>query len=282
MAGTAPAAVILAIVGGLVVGTVPQPGPDPIAAVSSGAEATAVPDTSIPTPLPFDEVETRAPAFALDLSKSIAWPARSVLFEADRLQIKVRGKTFTGGDPEIVRSWASIDQRDFDIEWYENGVLMRMNIQIKSDGSEYWMQDFMVYDGSRGEGRWVSWEGPLYPTPLDRPMEAGLRLSGGQGRVDAEVAIDGIRITAFHPGSGPGPLTGCEAPMPLDDDVRFAMFMEEQPTRENDAQDLERFLSRSSRSPPTKSSALNSAWGRGRPVSRSTGNSSRLRLRKPA
>ena len=210
--------VLTLLVGGLVVTNGPSnPAPQAPAAVTSDA-TTPTPGPTSTTLASEAPTETAMPQWTTapvvpDPDKLIAWPAPSVTFEADKLRIRVRGKTFVGGDPEWVDSSApSVDRRTFDVLWQENGVDMRMDIEFSADGDHFWIDAFRVYDGAKA-GKWVEWRGPLYSTPLGAPMEADVRLEGGDGRVKATIDIEGMRITAFHPGSGPGPLTGCEPPV---------------------------------------------------------------------
>lgn len=96
---------------------------------------------------------------------------------------------------------------------------MRVDTTFGSDGTDYWIRRWMVYDdGTRNPG-WVTFKGPLFKSPLDEPMEADVRLIKGKGDGKLELRVDGMRIHAFHRGSGPAPLTGCTPPVPLDADA---------------------------------------------------------------
>ena len=190
------------------------------AADSVGPAATLAPPTTTPWMQPF--VET-------DPIKRIQWPSTSVVFEADDLRIKARGETFRGIiSAEFIQSWAGLTDRTYDVMWLEHGREMRMDIKFGSDGSDYWISKWMVYDGKEENPGWVQFGGPLFVTPLDEPMEADVRLTKGKGRDKLALRVDGMRIHAFHPGSGPAPLTGCQSPQPLDADAiaagRLAAF----------------------------------------------------------
>ena len=177
---------------------------------SAGPDATLTPPTTNPWIQPL--VET-------DPTKRLQWPSTSVVFEADDLRIKARGKTFRSViSAEFIQSWAGESYRNFDIMWLEHGRDMRLDISFDSDGTDYWISEWLVYDGTRNPG-WVTFKGPLFKTPLDEPMEADVRLSKGKGKDKLELRVDGMRIHAFHPGSGPAPLTGCTPPVPLDADA---------------------------------------------------------------
>jgi hypothetical protein len=188
----------------------PTASPAP-ASGSVGPDVTVAPPTSTPWIQPF--VET-------DPAKGLQWPSASVVFEADDLRITARGKTFKGViSAEFIQSWAGESDRDYDVMWLEHGREMRMDIDLKSDGSDYWISKWMVYDGKEENPGWVTFKGPLFKTPLDEPMEADVRLAMGKGQDKLELRVDGMRIHAFHPGSGPAPLTGCQPPEPLDADA---------------------------------------------------------------
>jgi hypothetical protein len=186
-----------------------RPGSSP-AATRSGVDEDVVTQSTTPW-LP--------PIVDTDPSKRIQWPSPSVVFEADDFRITAGGRTFRGIiSPEFVQSSAGLDYRDYDIKWLENGREMRMDISFGSDGSDYWISEWLVYDG-RKDPEWVAFKGPLFVTPLDEPMEANVRLSKGKGKGKLDLRVGGMRIHAFHPGSGPAPLTGCTPPVPLDADT---------------------------------------------------------------
>ena len=109
--------------------------------------------------------------------------------------------------------------------WLEHGARHAPRHQLRSDGTDYWISEWIVYDGTRNPG-WVTFKGPLFKTPLDEPMEADVRLTKGKGKDKLELRVDGMRIHAFHPGSGPAPLTGCTPPVPLDADAIAAQDLE--------------------------------------------------------
>lgn len=163
------------------------------------------------------------PLVETDPSKRIQWPSPSVILEADDLRIRARGETFKGVlSAEFIQSWAGLTDRDFDIMWLEHEREMRIDIDFDSDGTDYWIGEWLVYDGRKKSPEWVSFEGPLFVTPLEEPMEANVRLTTGKGKRQVKLIVDGMRIHAFHPGSGPAPLSGCQPPEPLDADALAA------------------------------------------------------------
>ncbi len=192
--------------------TLANPSSSP-AATRSGVDEDVVTQSTTTPWLP--------PVVDTDPTKRIQWPSTSVVFEADGLRIKAGGRIFTGTiSPEFVQSSAGLDFRDYDIMWLENDREMRMDMSFRSDGSDYWISKWLVYDG-RKDPEWVAFKGPLFVTPLDAPMEANVRLSKGKGKGKRrlDLRVDGMRIHAFHAGSGPAPLTGCTPPEPLDADA---------------------------------------------------------------
>lgn len=193
--------------------------PSPV--VSAAAASGAVePDASLAPPTTTPWIQ---PPVETDPTKRIQWPSTSVVFEADDLRIKARGKPFKGMlSAEFIQSWAGESYRDYDVMWLEHGREMRMDITFRSDGTDYWISKWLVYDGTRNPG-WVVFKGPLFKTPLDEPMEADVRLTKGKGKDKLKLRVDGMRVHAFHPGSGPAPLTGCTPPVPLDADAIAAV-----------------------------------------------------------
>lgn len=187
---------------------IPSPAPT---AMGSGTDERAVTHSTTTPWLP--------PIVDTDPTKRVQWPSTSVVFEADDLRIKAAGQTFKGSSSaEFIQSYAGLDYRDYDVMWYENGREMRMDISFESDGSDYWISEWFIYDG-RKDPEWVAFKGQLFVTPLDEPMEANVRLSKDDGKRKLDLRVDGMRIHAFHPGSGPAPLTGCTPPVPLDADA---------------------------------------------------------------
>jgi len=215
------ATVVLALTGSFfAVGLLPQDEPALPAAL---ATASPTPDVA-PSPSVAPPANTVAtlpepepwvpPVVEPDPTKRLHWPATSVVLEADDLRIEARGKTFKGVTGfEFIQSYASIDSRNFDVQWGENGREMRMNVYFESDGTDYWVSEWQVYDGAKNDPDWVYFKGPLFVTPLGQPMEADVVLTQGKGKGKVRLVIDGMRITAFHPGSGPAPLTGCTSPV---------------------------------------------------------------------
>lgn len=237
---------ILAILGSfLALGIVPQDDPAPIAALavesptaSTEAAAATDPDAQTTTAAA-DPTPWTPPVVERDPSKSIYWPTASVAFEADDLLIKFRGETFEGGSDPFgrieARSYAGqVDDRDFELEWLENDTEMRLSIDLESDGADYWIDGVSIAVGNGSEG----WRGRMFVTPVGQPIEADLRLEEGRGRKRVVLAIEGLRLTAFHPGSGPGPLTGCRPPDEWSDELRMAVARDRLARDEGLRQDL--------------------------------------------
>jgi hypothetical protein len=205
-----------------------SPSPAASTAASSGS---AAPDTTLAPPATTPWIQ---PFVQTDPTKRLQWPSPSVVFEADDLRIRTGDKTFKGMlSAEFIQSWAGEDYRNYDVMWLEHGREMRMDITFGSDGTDYWIKRWLVYDGTKDPG-WVTFRGPLFKTPLHEPMEADVRLTKGKGKDRLELRVDGLRIHAFHPGSGPVPLTGCAPAVPLDADAIAAQDLEEYRARFTD------------------------------------------------
>lgn len=188
-----------------------EPTPEPTAA--RAVEPTATPATDwVP--------EVIEP----DPTKSFYWPARSVVLEGDSIKVSFDDVTLgMGGRPEQIWSWVTEDERYFGVSWSHNKVGATMRMSFESDESEYWLSKVRVSGGGRGEDGYAKWHGKRLVTPLGEPMEGTLRLKARDGDTVVSLLIKEMRVHAFHPGSGPAPLTGCVAPEPLSAQAKEAL-----------------------------------------------------------
>jgi hypothetical protein len=110
--------------------------------------------------------------------------------------------------------------QEFDVTWQENEVEMRLNIHLAADDDHWWVEGIKTYDGEPGDNDWIVYTDPsdlrdVTRTPRGRALEIDLVTDGaerdpdGQVPLDGFLTIDGLRLSAFIPGTGPAPLTGC-------------------------------------------------------------------------
>jgi hypothetical protein len=162
-----------------------------------------------------------APEVSLDTS--IVWDSGSVRLEAEAFELRAADKVFTGvGPTEVDSDPGDPTYRTLEIEWFEQDVEQRMNIYFAADEADWWVTEIRTYDGFP-QGEWIYYASEpepldvMFRTPRGATFEADLRLEGiGGGRpgssevVPGVLTIEGLRLTAFAPGSGPGPLEDCE------------------------------------------------------------------------
>jgi len=150
-----------------------------------------------------------------DTGPAVAWDSGAVRLEADSIRI-VALDTFTG-TPDVVDGVPALaigsdpgdaSSRTLEVEWQERGVPMRLYLYFAADDSHWWVTEMRTYDGS-SRGGWIHYPGPLFRTPLGGTYAGDVAATGGRGDVPGSVRIDGLRLTAFAPGTGPAPRRGC-------------------------------------------------------------------------
>jgi hypothetical protein len=169
--------------------------------------ATTVAQTPSASPTPD---ETAPPS-----DGAVTWDSGAASFEADSYQIHVGDTVLTGSGPaEIHSDPGDPTYRTLEIVWHEQGVEQRMNLYFAADAEDWWVTEVRTYDGAV-DGEWINYwavgQPPreMFRTPRGESFEGDVLLVGF-GRVPAVLEIVGLRLTAFAPGTGPGPLVGCK------------------------------------------------------------------------
>jgi hypothetical protein len=98
--------------------------------------------------------------------------------------------------------------RTLEVEWREQGVPMRLYLYLAADDTHWWVTEMRTSDGSSGGGS-ITYRGDRFRTPLGGTFSGSYAGTGVGDRGDGTLRIDGLRLTAFAAGTGPGPLTGC-------------------------------------------------------------------------
>jgi hypothetical protein len=163
--------------------------------------------------------DRRTDVGALDPSSSaspatepaIIWDTGSVRLEADALEIRAGDTVFRGQAPYDVRSDpGGPTYRTLEVEWQEDGAEQRLYLYFAADERDWWVSEVRTRDGFE-DPDWITYaEDFLLATPRGETWEGDLHLERGQGRVPGTLVIEGLRLTAFAPASGPGALTDCE------------------------------------------------------------------------
>ncbi len=162
---------------------------------------------------------------------AIEWRTPSVALEADRLQITASGLTFEGTDEPFLsvgsdNLGADYYSRTYQAEWREHDRWMRLWFFLGADDTQWWVDEIYTYDGKKdGDYLYYGQLAPLTRTPRGESLEMDLGVTPVDAdRTDrpglienARLRIDGLRLTAFAPGTTTAPLevTGCR-PLPAD------------------------------------------------------------------
>ena len=94
---------------------------------------------------------------------------------------------------------------------------MRLWFFVEADDTHWWVNEIYTYDGEKN-GEWLYYKrlAPQTRTPRGQSLEMDLRLTPDQAnrkgaKKGASLRIDGMRLTAFAPGTNAAPLevTGC-------------------------------------------------------------------------
>ena len=210
------AGLIVALFGGFLLSGVLTPSPDRDALPAAVDTSASSPSPTVsPTPSASDPDEAVA---------AIVWSDAGVHLEADAMRIKTNGLVFKGPGA-LISMGGFVDESDIaelEGQWKEHGKLMRLRFELRSDGTDWWITRMRTYDGVSPDGEYLDYGGlkDSTRTPVGQSFEADLDLpaTGGDRPAlasKARLRIDGLRLTAFAPGTRPAPLTGCE-PLPSD------------------------------------------------------------------
>lgn len=161
-------------------------------------------------------------------SKAISWQTDVASLEADSIAIEAGGQSFSASTDRLsVRSDpGGASHRTLEISWRENGVEMRLNLYFEADATHWWVSELRTYDG-RPRGEWITYQGPLFRTERGGSHTGDVELIGRNGRGPGRLHIEGLRLTAFAPGTGPRPFEGCRFVGPTDEQAQDGNTPEE-------------------------------------------------------
>ena len=162
------------------------------------AEATTTPDVETPR---------------------IDWASGGIELAADDLQLRV-GDTVLSAPGEVLPLGNTyVDDGQLEAWWYEQGNQQRLNINLDLDETDWWVDSIWTYDQQGDDSEWIYFEDleERTRTPLGEPFMGDLELrstdadrAAHAAAGAAELELDGLRLSAFMPGTRPAPLTGCD------------------------------------------------------------------------
>lgn len=189
----------------------PAPGAD--AAVSPSMAADADPSrrpgggTPPPCPPDWDPPE-----------RHILWETRSARLEADAIEMRYGDCFYSGVGPivDLHSDPGDLDSRTLEVEWEEQGATPRFYVYFGADETHWWVKALATPTGEFLEDPSMRLqESQLFRTPRGESFEGDVHFEAIPGDPDrdisprGELTITGLRLTAFTPGTGPGPLTDC-------------------------------------------------------------------------
>lgn len=151
----------------------------------------------------------------------IDWVSGGIELAADDLRLQVGDKVLTAPDEVLPLGNTYVDEGQLEAWWYEQGSQQRLNINfdLDLDVGEWWIDSIWTYDQQGNDSEWIYFEGleDRTRTPLGEPFMGDLDLESTdadraayQPAGSAELELDGLRLSAFMPGTRPAPLTGCD------------------------------------------------------------------------
>ena len=142
--------------------------------------------------------------------KQIVWQTNLARLEADSIAIETAEHVFRAAADRfaVTSDPGSAAYRTLEISWREHEREMRLNLYFAANATHWWVRELRVYDG-RLSGEWISFAGPLFATQRGHSFVGDIDLSGRNKYGSARLRIEGARLTAFVPGTGPKPFENC-------------------------------------------------------------------------
>lgn len=149
----------------------------------------------------------------------IDWASDGIELAADDLRLRVGDKVLTAPDEVLPLGNTYADEGQLEVWWYEQGSQQRLNINLDLDESEWWVDSIWTYDQHGDDSEWIYFEDleDRTRTPLGEPFVGDLALESTDAdraayepAGSAELELDGLRLSAFMPGTRPAPLNGCD------------------------------------------------------------------------
>jgi hypothetical protein len=155
---------------------------------------------------------------------AVTWDSGAVRLEAEAIEMRSGDCFFSGvGRAAVSSDPGDPTYRTLEVIWEEQGARVGMTIYFAADEDDWWVTEMRTPVGEISDQAELPVPlDELFRTPRGETFEGDVTvpLGGPQG---GELVFDGLRLTAFAPGTGPGPLTGCRmavdvASLDADDD----------------------------------------------------------------
>jgi hypothetical protein len=183
-----------------------------LAAIVLLSTAAAAQDGSPgPSPATTAEASTGAPR--------IQWASDAIELTADDLRLRVGDRVVTAPREVLPMGQMYHDHAQLEAWWFEMGSPQRLNINLDLDDTRWWVDSVWAYDAHGRNGEWVYFEdlAKRTRTPLGESFTGDLRLESTDADREefrragsAVLRLDGLRLSAFLPGTRPAALTGCD------------------------------------------------------------------------
>ncbi len=148
-----------------------------------------------------------APAATPEAAAAVAWESPVVSLTARDLELVLDGQRFPVGEPVSISSDPGFPTyQTLELIWFADGVEMRINVYLYSDGQRWWSNQIRTYDG-RMPGDWVGYEGRFFESPVGQPYRGDLDVAAtGPTGVRGELHLRDIVLRAF---TKLGPAAAC-------------------------------------------------------------------------
>ncbi len=149
----------------------------------------------------------------------IQWASDAIELTADDLRLRVGDRVVTAPREVLAMGQTYHDHAQLEAWWYEKGSQQRLNINLDLDDTRWWVDSVWAYDAHGRQGEWVYFEdlAKRTRTPLGESYTGDLRLESTDADREAfrragsaVLRLDGLRLSAFLPGTRPAALTGCD------------------------------------------------------------------------
>lgn len=141
-----------------------------------------------------------APASSVPDGPAIDWSNEHVLFTADSFAIEAGGQRFTvaDGDLDIDGDPGDDDYQTLELTWAEHGVEMRWYVYFRSDGQQWWSDEFRTYDGA-ADAEWVEFYGDWFRSPAGQAWHGDLDVSATSDDTgnSARLIATGVTLQPF-------------------------------------------------------------------------------------
>jgi len=139
---------------------------------------------------------------------SVAWETESASLQAEAIEMRRGDCFFAGVGPAMVDSDpGDPTYRTLEVDWLEQGIHSMLNIYFAADQDDWWVTEIRTPAAEFHDHPSLPYHlSELTRTPRGESLEGDLLLENPDG---STLALQGLRLTAFAPGTGPAPLSDC-------------------------------------------------------------------------